>query len=269
MAQNELESESPSPMSVEERHAWDVAKEAGLRDRGCRLVWVMATMIAATSRRCNANREHPYLVPWSSLAIGLQKNLCGSLAIPSRCNQVVGGGPFGCRGASEGVGEWTESLADERGDYGCMGDMQEPRGMNPDELKYVRGMLQKAQKLYGGDRGWGQGHAGGDSVGEHGGLDGADRNFDRDVVSVEAFKIFCERWWAPLMTTLSQVKEDWVKVNPAVIIMGFVGKIEAENKLLTLNRGTFLLRFSESAPGRLVVSYTASVSSLKNSGGTV
>lgn len=268
MAQNELEeSDPPSRMSVEETRAWDVAREAGLRDRGCRLVWVMATTNAATSGSYTPKRDHTYLVSWASLAIALQNHLCGSLTIPTSCNQVVDGGPFGCRGASEGVGEWTESLADERGDYGFMGDVQEPRGMNPDELKFVRRMLQrainKAEKEHGGYRGRGQGHAGGDSVGEHGGLDGADRNVDRDVVSIEAFKIFCTRWWAPLMTTLSRLKEDWVKVYPAVIIMGFVGKVEAVNKLLASKRGTFLLRFSESVPGGLVLSYTASVSILK------
>ncbi|CAN0570005.1 unnamed protein product, partial [Ectocarpus sp. 12 AP-2014] len=74
-----------------------------------------------------------------------------------------------------------------------------------------------------------------------------------DVISLEAFVEF-SLWWAPLMTTLSLLRNDWASTDPTRV-HGFISRIAAERQLLERERGTFLLRFSESQPGELVVSF--------------
>ncbi|CAM9781867.1 unnamed protein product [Ectocarpus sp. 6 AP-2014] len=72
-----------------------------------------------------------------------------------------------------------------------------------------------------------------------------------DFISVEAFAKF-SRWWAPLMGTLGIIRNDWARTRP-VRVHGFIGRLATDEKLRRA-RGAFLLRFSESHPGKLVVS---------------
>ncbi|CAM9935902.1 unnamed protein product, partial [Ectocarpus fasciculatus] len=80
-----------------------------------------------------------------------------------------------------------------------------------------------------------------------------------DFISVQAFAKFT-RWWAPLMKTLWTIRKDWASTKP-LRVHGFIGRLEAERKLFGRKRGTFLLRFSERHPGKLVVSRAHHVSS--------
>lgn len=60
------------------------------------------------------------------------------------------------------------------------------------------------------------------------------------------------------MATLSRIRNEWANIEP-VMVHGFLGRMEAERKLRGHVPGTFLLRFSESRPGGLVVSFTDTV----------
>lgn len=266
-------------MTIEEKQAWDKAAEAGLLDRGCRLVWVEATANAAAERRRRARAAATVArsngVPWKHLSKSLDHHLCGMLTIPSTSDKVVDQGPLGWRGVMgyTGAGMGGQGQA---GGYGSMNSTA-PRGMNSLELKFVEGIVRSKQEAIRRDQYRhgivGHGGFGGpcdfsgraeclqSSSGGGGGRDEHGQAIDdEDIISIEAFVMF-SHWWAPLMTTLSRLRNDWASTNP-VRVEGFVGRLEAERKLLAKERGTFLLRFSESRPGALVVSFLENVSDL-------
>lgn len=273
------EPEAPM-MTPEEKQAWDKAAKSGLLDRGCRLVWVEATANAAAERRRRGRSSAPVAptngVPWKYLSKSLDHHLCGMLTIPSTRDKVVDQGPLGWRG---GVGYTGAGMGGQgqAGGYGSMNSTA-PRGMNSLELKFVKGIVRSKQEAirreqyrhrFVGHGGFG-GHydfsgraerlqsssGGGGGRDEHG-----QANDEEDIISIEAFVKF-SNWWAPLMTTLSRLRNDWASTTP-VRVEGFVGRLEAERKLLAKERGTFLLRFSESRPGALVVSFSENVSNLE------
>lgn len=289
MAQVELEEPDPPQMTPEEKRAWDTARTAGLMDRGCRLVWVKATTNAfldgwtyddgsggsdnggngwpAERAGAGAGGVTNYdCVPWDYLRMGLRQHLCGKLTIPSSRDEVVDEGPYGWRGDAScgggvGVGEGTG--------YGAVNTPQ-VRWMNEEELAFVRGVLKtkqekvrlKQEKLR--QQLANRGYPGNElvSIGSSGAADAASGRDggggNGDVISLDAFVEF-SLWWAPLMTTLSLLKNDWASTEP-IRVHGFISRIEAERQLLQRERGTFLLRFSESQPGELVVSFTEHVS---------
>lgn len=293
----------PPQMTPEESLAWHAACSAGLRDRGCRLVWVRASANAAAAGwtggagggvsgfgdRSGLSPPSPPSaivdrVPWEYLAMGLDRHLCGTLTIPSSRDRVVDEGPYGDVGGEGGGGAGAGTSGDSYGDLGGEGggygalDCQAPRGMNDEELRYVRGILQAKQTgrrgstLAGGSRGSGGGGGSWEqtfSVEDPNNVHGDGHCYDRgsastveasvgaDVVSVEGFAQF-SKWWAPLMRMLSRLRKDWATLSP-IVVHGFVGRMEAERRLQGRERGTFLLRFSERKAGVLVVSFTEHV----------
>ncbi|CAM9759163.1 unnamed protein product [Ectocarpus sp. 6 AP-2014] len=290
MAQVELEEPDPPQMTPEEKRAWDTARTAGLMDRGCRLVWVKATTNALLNgwtyggggggggdnggfgwpaEGAGAGRVTNYdCVPWDYLRRGLMQHLCGKLTIPSSHDEVVDEGPYGWRGDASSVGVGVGN------GYGAVNTPQ-VRWMNEEELAFVRGVLKakqekvrlKQEKLR--QQRASRGYAGTElvSIGSSGAADAAsgrgggggngNGNGDGDVISLDAFVEF-SLWWAPLMPTLSLLRNDWASTNPTRV-HGFISRIAAERQLLERERGTFLLRFSESQPGELVVSFTEHV----------
>ena len=79
----------------------------------------------------------------------------------------------------------------------------------------------------------------------------------RQEVFVEQsrYEAFCE-WWGPLLKSLSYLKPEFSCKDP-IIIHGFLNRVKTESILSSKNMvGVFLLRFSESHPGYLVVSFT-------------
>ena len=73
-----------------------------------------------------------------------------------------------------------------------------------------------------------------------------------DQISIEAFVRFSD-WWAPVMKTLSRLRED-LSLTDLVRSHWFLGRNETDELLSQQEEGTFLLRFSESRPGSLVIS---------------
>ena len=73
------------------------------------------------------------------------------------------------------------------------------------------------------------------------------------IVTFQHFKKFC-KWWAPTLTTLITVSGEWQSTDP-VLVHGFVGRAAAEALLKAEKGGVFLIRFSESRPGWLAITF--------------
>lgn len=159
-------------------------------------------------------------VPWRELAASLQEHLCGCLTIPSSSNQLVDPGPYGdpradLDGSARGGGDLdgsggdsfdmgplltaahATSYANGAGGYGAI-DVPAPRGMNEEDVLFVRSILRSKQSSQSGRRGsisLGRG-MGGDEE-ERGGL-GLDKESCGDMISVQAFGAFsrCGCWRA-------------------------------------------------------------------------
>eukprot|EP00752_Nemacystus_decipiens_P002493 g2344.t1 len=286
MALEELGEPDPPTMTAEEKRAWDTARTAGLIDRGCRLVWVKASANAAASGwrfstgsgggggegggsgwamggggAGGGEAVARYdCVPWEYLREGLKQHLCGQLTIPSNQDAVLDEGPYSWIHDEFGAGGGAGAMGQGDG-YGAVNTPQ-VRGMNEAELAFVRGVLkakqekvrnlqEKRRQQRAFDSGE-MGPAGG--VAFDGPVDGGGSD---DVIPLEAFLEF-SLWWAPLMRTLSLLRNDWASMAP-VRVHGFISRLVAERKLQQKERGTFLLRFSESMQGTLVVSFTEHV----------
>lgn len=253
-------------MRPDEQRAFDTAREAGLNDTGCCLMWVQAITNAATHGRSCDREDNPMAggatwglpdrVPWEYLSSSLNDHLCRKLTIPSSHGQVVDRGPY----------SWLVDPSMELGAGGSYGAINTPalRGMNEDEMRFVRERLLRTQEQVwnasAGSRGSGRTErrpSGGVGM-RPGWLDIGENGMDQDTISIEAFTDF-SRWWAPLITTLSRLRNDWSSTSP-VRVHGFVSRQEACTKLLEKDVGTFLLRFSESVAGALVISFTEQVS---------
>lgn len=253
-------------MRPDEQRAFNAAREAGLNDAGCRLIWVQAiTNAAANGWSCD--REDcpvaggvawglPDRVPWKYLSGSLKDHLCQKLTIPSSRGQVVDHGPY----------SWLVDPSMQLGGGGSYGAIHTPtlRGMNEEEMSFVRErLLRKQQQVWNANAGFGgsgrterRASSGVDM--REGGLNIGENGTDPDTISIEAFTEF-SKWWAPLITTLSRLRSDWSATTP-VRVHGFMSRQETSTKLLGKEVGTFLLRFSESVVGALVVSFTEEVS---------
>lgn len=75
------------------------------------------------------------------------------------------------------------------------------------------------------------------------------------LVDIYKFKKLCD-WFCPLLRSIKYLRSDFLSVSP-ILIHGFLSRQRAEHMLLETGMiGVFLLRFSESRPGLLVVSLT-------------
>ena len=266
----------------------------GVMDPGCLLVWVVATAAdgwrshgqghgkgsdghgasGSTSGLEGArvggggeatSRGHTVVadrVHWEFLKEGLMDHLSGKLMVPSSLQLGVGKGsegaesPYDFTAKNSEAGEdeeeghggesevgWTEAREEWESWHRRVGSRQE-RILNDRELCFIRGVLKQGTRLH-------NRHRPGVVAGRTGAKNGGGIN--GDVIYVEEFAAF-SRWWAPLMQTLSFVKRDWEASDP-VRVHGFVGRFWADRELKRSRPGTFLLRFSESELGMLVISF--------------
>jgi hypothetical protein len=75
------------------------------------------------------------------------------------------------------------------------------------------------------------------------------------IVDLPKFKKLCD-WFCPLLRTLKYLRNEFLSSSP-ILIHGFISRQKSEMMLLETGlSGMFLLRFSESRPGLLVVSLT-------------
>ena len=80
---------------------------------------------------------------------------------------------------------------------------------------------------------------------------GAAGHLDAESLGFLAF-VALAKWWAPVRTVVAWLGVDWRAAAP-VRVHGFVDRRAAEAKLAGRPAGTFLLRFSESKAGKLVI----------------
>ena len=254
----------PPTMRPDEQRAFDTAREAGLNEKGCCLMWVHAVTNAAANGWSCDREDYPMVggatcglpdrVPWEYLFSSLRDHLCQKLTIPSSHGQVVDRGPYA----------WLVDTSMELGGGGSYGAINTPtlRGMNEEEMSFVRERLLREQEQVwtasAGFRGSGRTDRRPIAGVRLGGLDIGEIGMDQDTITIEAFTEF-SKWWGPLITTLSRLRNDWSSTSP-VRVHGFVGRQKACKMLLEKEVGTFLLRFSESVAGALVISFTEQVS---------
>ena len=216
------ETEAPQ-MTPVEKLAWDTAAETRLRDRGRRLVWVEATVNAAAERSergkgapGSGEAGRPDCVPWKNLSKSLEHHLCGMLTLPSTQGQVVDEGPLGWRGSAGYTGVEMGGGHGQMGGYGSMNSVA-PRGMNHAELKFAEGVLRSKQDALRRQQyrrrfnGFSSGS--GSAMDYSGRAERVSGGDDEDIISLEAFVRFSD-WWAPLMMTLSRLRNDWASTNP-------------------------------------------------------
>ncbi|CBJ30255.1 SH2 domain containing protein [Ectocarpus siliculosus] len=270
MAREALEEQPELPqMNMEQQHAWDMAEAAGV-ERGCRLLWVTATSNMANDwRRDNGGgggngwwaSKRGEFVSWNHLREGLQRNLDVRMTVP--CSSSGGDRHDALEGTqytylddgqevdSEEVEVDNDEDEDEEDQERAAGGERRTgnRRMGPlphatrvldrSQWGFIRGILRKKQKELA--------NAGVQTV------DCTEYRLDGryDFISVETFAKF-SRWWVPLMGTLGIIRNDWARTRP-VFVHGFIGRLETDENLRRA-RGAFLLRFSESHPGKLVIS---------------
>ncbi|CAM9924266.1 unnamed protein product [Ectocarpus sp. 12 AP-2014] len=272
MAREALEEQPELPqMNMEQQHAWEMA-EAARVERGCRLVWVTATSNMANDWRrdngggggrggCWASKLGEF-VSWNNLQESLQRQLDVQMTVP--CSSSGGGRHDALEGThytylddeqevdSEEVEVDNDEEDEEEDQERAAGGERRtgnrrkrplPRAtrvLDRSDFDFIRGILRKKQKELA--------NAGVKTV------DCKEYRLDGryDFISVEAFAKF-SRWWAPLMVTLRIIRNDWARTRP-VRVHGFIGRLATGEKLRSRARGTFLLRFSESHPGKLVIS---------------
>eukprot|EP00903_Cladosiphon_okamuranus_P015149 g14007.t2 len=283
-----LSAPDPPHMNHREQRAWDAAVAAGVKDNGCLLVWVISTADASADKeshgdgqvndRRGGSRSTTGLdggrigsggelksrqlqqavvdrVPWEFLKDALMEHLTGKLTVPSKRRRPGVGQddededehPYGCIGEKVEEGDEEEGEQDdeegeeEEGSWYEKVDSRRERVLNDHELYFIRGIQEKKQdSLRRSNHHWG--------AAARGGWGG-----DGDMIFVEEFAEFC-LWWEPLVRTLSLVKPDFEATDP-VRVHGFVGRFWADQELKRRTTGTFLFRFSEREPGRLVVSF--------------
>lgn len=256
----------PSDMDESERGAWASARTAGVVDRGCLLVWVVASANASKDR-CSYDHDHlgsgsetgldstrgatrHDCVPWECLKGGLLRHLSGKLTVPSSQLRVgVDESTHGCvaRTGEEDDEDGEGGMSGDEASGNGGGDSNEERLLNDRELDFVRLILKNKQDSLSPQ------YRPSGATGRRG-----DGDVNADMITVEEYAAF-SLWWAPLMRTLSIVERDWQATDP-IRVHGFVGRIVADLELKRRKPGTFLLRFSETEPGALVVSLRGHVS---------
>jgi len=74
------------------------------------------------------------------------------------------------------------------------------------------------------------------------------------ICSYNDFVDFTTKWWGPLRRVVAWLGSDWRKTERELLVHGFLNRAATEERLRGKAPGTFLLRFSDSRPGELVLS---------------
>lgn len=81
-----------------------------------------------------------------------------------------------------------------------------------------------------------------------------------DWFSLEEFASFSQWWLGPVMDTMSKIQNDWAAIDP-LKVHGFISRTRAKRKLMTTRLpGVYILRFSDTNPGSLILGLIRKVS---------
>lgn len=245
-----------------ESRASDIASNAGLKLPWCIRIWVGATKTAEAegwSVKGDTDDAHYYSVPLKYIWLNLrtmfsQLQLAGGnkedFVDDHHRARVEGSGRSfssnSCHYSGVGLCPRGRDLG-----YGYTSTFK-PRNLTEHDFDFVRDVLRRSSER--GDL---------DAAGEHTEEDvhsQSDSEDNEEVITLETFVNFCTRWWEPVVDTVSRMLNDWTAMKPTKV-HGFISRSEAEHVLLSSGKaGVFLLRFSGSRPGLLVLTFTSQVS---------
>lgn len=199
-----------------------------IRDRVCADVWAKVSALAAggvgvVGRSSNGGAVAPVFptsVRWSSLISALSESLEAETKVSRQVETDII--------RSNGRGGSSSEMETEQ-----IRTVSLSRRLTKDDARFLFHRMQL-------DRSWavnsGRGHV-------------------DYVVDRSRYVVFCE-WWAPLIHSLTILNAEFSCKTP-ILIHGFLNRQKTEETLLSANEvGVFLLRFSESHAGYLVVSFT-------------
>ena len=238
----ERSNEYVDPQMYLQQHPQDTASETELRGLGCYAVWQGAIGIAQADGRTYGERPlagdtvcgRTNRAPLKCVSDTLRRHLCRRHCFSNSHCRIRKNYPQ-YEFHDDGRVELEESESDDAVDRptSC--------GISDEEMRFVEERLQDEQrKLACGGRGRHDVDA-------------------QDTISIEGFVQFC-KWWAAAMATVWQLRDD--RWSTAVGMRWFVGRQAAYDMLSEKESGTFLLRFSETRPGALVISLKKNVSQL-------
>lgn len=239
------------PQACLQQHPHGTASEAALKVLGCYPVWVQAIENAQADVRGHGSGARPLS----------RSAVCGRTdRAPLKCISDVLRGCLNQQLVVSGSHFRTDDslydfLTDERvenpeSDIDDAVDTLTQHGISDEEMGFVKKRLRREQNIVA--------CRGGDTRASGPELD--DDGDEQGMISIEAFVQFCE-WWTPVMSTLSQLRGD--RRSTALVGMhSFVGRLAALEMLSQKEAGTFLLRFSETRAGALVISLKENVSRL-------
>lgn len=224
--QDTTQSQTPQKLNIKNvdpnllEEAYKVSRTI-IRDRACADVWAKVSALAAgngSGSRTNNGQMTPVL-PTSVRWSSLISALSESLEAETRVSCEVEGAAEGRNSAGREMLEThTISLA---------------RRLTKDDAKFLFHRMQLDQSS----------------------VVNSTRGHVDYVVERSRFMVFCE-WWAPLLQALTILNTEFSCKKP-ILIHGFLNRQKTEDTLLSAKEvGVFLLRFSESHAGYLVVSFT-------------
>ena len=219
-----------------------------LKDPGCHFVWVKAIANAKEDSRSYGSGDRPTAggAIWGRADLAPLEYLCNGLQGLLYQQQTTSGdhNDVGDYGLYEHLADGTVDLGDW-GTYETL-DAPTPPSASVEEMFCIKERLVREQErvVCGG-------------MGTR--ASGPRRDDNRaHAISIEAFVRFSE-WWAPVVATLSRLRGNSLPTD-LVRMHWFVGAKAAFEMLSDKSEGTFLLRFSETSAGALVIVFTERVS---------
>ena len=258
--------------------ASSIASDAGLENPRSKLAWVGATAVRAEAEgqsvRDDGDDANYRSVPWRCLSLGLQRSVSDlqttdddeTQSVDDDHREEIGRSVWsssskGCLCSGLGWGVRGQNLG-----HGYTSSFK-LRLLEDYHLRFIRDRLRyftshgeghrRGTRSFDGKAG-GYAEAGEAVQGELG-INQPEDDVE-DIICLKTFASFCGSWWEPAMTTMSRILEEWASNNP-VRVHGFIGGPEAERMLSETNQpGVFLIRFSKSRPGQLILASTYKVS---------
>lgn len=255
--------EEKNTNAFSKKRAYEITSQAELLNERCRAIWLRAGLRAAEDGRRYGDGDGVcyHYVPWKSLSLALREGFCEAQMTSKGVGMSFSGGDCPWSDIS------SRSLSRPHSFHGSSGYGSDSsfsaRDLEDDELDFIRDLLRKSWTENGNAVDGGE-HKGDTSRRRDSACyasEGGDYPKDgEDWFSLEAFASFSRGWLGPVMDTLSKMQKYWAAIDP-VKVHGFISRERAKRKLMKTGRpGVFMLRFSVSNPGRLILDITREVS---------